>query len=348
MGAINLSSNGVYWPQIEVAPGRFHFSRLDSLVQVARSHHDKPLLVLGQTPSFYAPSTTQMPPIDAWKRYVKKVVERYGTRVEYEIWPEPDVIQNWSGTPHQMARLVATASTIIHRTARHAVVVSPGLVLRMRYQQRWMRAFYSQRIDGRRIGNYVDVVGINPFPLMKGPPEDSLALIRLARRILAKYHVHAPVWNVEINYGVRGGGEPVRPLPMRTQASYVVRTYLLNAADRVGRVYWLAWLNIKQLGVQMLAPDNMTETTAAVAYRTVHRWLAGKRVKSCTSGRDHLYRCAIAANGHTGWVYWTTKGQAQVRVGHGLRHLETMTGQERNVSPGTKLTITKAPVYVHR
>ncbi len=352
MGAVNLATNGVYWPQIEVARGKFDFSRLDGLVREARSRHDTPLVVLGLTPNFYAHAhaqspQTQMPPVGAWKRYVKKVVERYGTRVEYEIWPEPDIIQNWSGTPRQLATLVATASTIIHRAARHAVVVGPAMVLRMRYQQRWMSAFYSQRVHGRRIGSYIDVVGVDPYPPMKGTPEDSLRYLGLARRIMAKHHVRGPLWNMEINYGVRGAGAPVRPLPMRTQASYVVRTYLLNAAAGVGRVYWLAWFNVRQLGVQMLAANNATVTPAGVAYRTVHRWLLGHKVKSCKRGKHHLFRCAVVSGRHTGWVYWTTKGHTKVRAPHRSRHLETITGHRKHISARKRLRITTAPVYVH-
>ena len=44
-------------------------------------------------------------------------VNRYGARLDYEIWPEPNIIQNWTGTPSQMAQYVAVAATIIHKKA---------------------------------------------------------------------------------------------------------------------------------------------------------------------------------------------------------------------------------------
>ena len=57
----------------------------------------------------------------------------------------------------------------------------------------------------------------------------------------------APLWNVEINYGVAGdarvGRHRSRP---RKQASYVTRTFLLNAANGVKRVYWLGWAHIDE------------------------------------------------------------------------------------------------------
>ena len=42
-----------------------------------------------------------------------------------------------------------------------------------------------------------------------------------------------PVWNTEVNYGLSAGGVGARPraIGIDRQAAYVVRTYLLNAAN---------------------------------------------------------------------------------------------------------------------
>src|SRR5262245_55012770 len=80
VGALNLTTNGVYWPQLQSAPGVFDFTRLDAVVNAARAHNAQPLLVLGQTPGFA--STTphaanvpaSVPTMAAWKAYVTKVV----------------------------------------------------------------------------------------------------------------------------------------------------------------------------------------------------------------------------------------------------------------------------------
>ena len=39
------------------------------------------------------------------------------------------------------------------------------------------------------------------------------------------------------------------------QASYVTRTFVLNAANGVKRVYWLGWAHIAEMGVQMVQAD---------------------------------------------------------------------------------------------
>ncbi|HEX3932300.1 MAG TPA: hypothetical protein VHW64_16490, partial [Nocardioides sp.] len=73
LGALNLSVNGVYWPNLETAPGVFDFSHLDALVSDAESYNAKPLVVLGITPSFYGSAHNAMPPLSAWKNYVSHV-----------------------------------------------------------------------------------------------------------------------------------------------------------------------------------------------------------------------------------------------------------------------------------
>src|SRR6478609_3719738 len=55
-GAVNLTTNRVYWPSLETSPGVFDLSRLDAIVTQAHDHGATPLLVLGQTPSFHSTS----------------------------------------------------------------------------------------------------------------------------------------------------------------------------------------------------------------------------------------------------------------------------------------------------
>src|SRR4051794_18053610 len=56
-GAVNLTLNNVYWPQLEPTEGQFDFTELDKLVNQAHANSAQPLLVLGLTPSWAA--TTQ-------------------------------------------------------------------------------------------------------------------------------------------------------------------------------------------------------------------------------------------------------------------------------------------------
>src|SRR3954451_13717405 len=51
-GAVNLTLNHVYWPQLEPTEGHFDFTALDALVKKAPANHAQPLLVLGLTPTW--------------------------------------------------------------------------------------------------------------------------------------------------------------------------------------------------------------------------------------------------------------------------------------------------------
>ncbi len=355
VGAVNLTTNGVYWPDLETSPGVWDFSHLDALVSRAHRNGAQPLLVLGQTPAFYSasPSSPQVwatvPDLAAWKSYVQKVVDRYGTRIDYEIWPEANIVSNWAGTPHELAVRVAAAARIIHQTARHATVVSPAMVLRLSYERHWMDQFFAQKVGGTRIGASFDAIGLDPYPKATGSPEDSMTLIGKARRILASHKVTAPLWNVEINYGVVGGNQPITGhSPDRKQASYVVRTYVLNAAARIQRVYWLGWDRFSSLDIQMVQSDGVTPSAAGRAYSRVQKWLTGQKAKGCQQARhSHVYTCTQVRNGRTSWIYWVPSGRTSVPAPAGARHVQSMTGVVSGTHRGKRIKVTSSPVWVY-
>ena len=158
-----------------------------------------------------------MPTVDAWKNYVTGFAERYGTRLDYQIWPEPNIIENWKGTPEQMATLTVVASKAITADAgKKATVVSPAVALRLKSQHKWTVTYFKQKVGGKRVHTFLDAIAIDPFPEQKGTPEDSYQIMRSVKKQLGKIGVRKPFWNNEINYGVAGGG--ARP-PPRTRST---------------------------------------------------------------------------------------------------------------------------------
>lgn len=359
VGAVDLTTNGVYWPTLEPAPGVWDFSRLDAVLAQARANAATPLLVLGGTPAFHStssaiPSWPSVPRMSDWKAYVTAVVAHvsatYASAIDYQIWPEPNVLNNFTGTPQQMADLVAAAAYIIHRTSPSATVVAPAMVLRFRSERRFMREFFDAKVHGTPVGDLVDVVGVDPYPLEDGTPEDAFALTRGAQRSLEQAAVDAPVWSLEINYGVPAGGvTSAAPMPARTQASYVIRTYVLNAAGGVRRVYWLGWMRYYSLGIQMVESDGATPTAAGRAFARVHDWLIGRRPHGCTYDRaSGVYACTFVKGTEVSRVYWVERGTARVQVPPGARRLQTMTGAVSRLRSGDSVRVTDTPVLVYR
>ena len=102
VGAVRLWDSGVSWREIETAPGRYDFTRVDAQVNAARAHGASVLLVLGQTPRFhstkpgtpgsYGPGAASMPTETSWKNYVYAVVKHFkGRGVDYQVWNEANV-----------------------------------------------------------------------------------------------------------------------------------------------------------------------------------------------------------------------------------------------------------------
>jgi len=353
-GSVDLMTDGVYWPDLETSPGVFDFTRLTSLVEQAESNGARPLLILGQTPDFHLASGAtpagwaSVPDLAAWKAYVSAVVAQFGARLDYQVWPEPNVRPNWVGTPQQMAGLVAAAATIIHQAAPTALVVAPGMVLRLRYERVFMKDFFAAKVHRVPVGDYVDAVGVDPYPREDGGPEDALALITQAQRILADAHVDAPVWTVEVNYGAHVGSVgTAEHSSWNLQTAWVARTYLLSAGVGVRRVFWLGWSRFQNLDIQMVDTDMVTPTPAAAGYARVAGWLTGQRARGCFYAADRdLYSCAFVRDGRTSWAYWTGSGAAHVAAPTGAREVVKATGQASLTTPGQRVRVTPVPVWV--
>ena len=348
--AVNLTTAQVYWNQVETAPGQYDFTRLDQIVATSRERGARPMLVLGFTPAFHATNPTSataqatMPDLDAWRAWLSAVVSRYGAGLDYQVWPEPNIVSNWEGSPEQMARLSIVAGEVIHARAPEALVVAPATTLRLRSQQRWMDRFWAARVGGTPVAEALDAVALDPFPLEEGTPEDSAELVCRALEILADHDVDLPVWTNEINYGVPSGGPStgVAPYADERQAAVVARTYILHAALGMERVYWLGWFSYPGLAVEM-SRDGVT-TPAGEAFIRVHQWLAGGSVPDCRVVRG-THTCSTTRGGVATVVRWRERGQVVVTA-DGRSRLMELDGDRRTLSRGDRVTVGMAPVAV--
>ena len=114
-------------------------------------------------------------------------------------------------------------------------------------------------------------------------------LLAAARSVLNSEGVHKPIWNTEINYGLQiGGGGTAPRSPRGRQAAYVARTYVLNAANGVKRVFWYSW-DLQTLANTQLTYASGSLTPAGTTYGVVRGWLLGSKISSCSKDRKrHL------------------------------------------------------------
>jgi hypothetical protein len=356
VGSIRLWDTGVTWRQIETSPGVFDFSVLDAQVATARANGARPLLVLGMTPRFHAKNpnhtglygdgSVSMPKMWAWKRYVRKVVARYRGKMDYQVWNEGNVNGFWSGTPAQLAVLTKVTSKVVSANDGRAKIVSPAMATRLSGQRKWLRDFYARRTGGKRVAGWVDIVSLNLYPLPNQKPEDSMTLLAASRVQLRALRVNKPIWNTEINYGLQtGGGGTAKDISRRKEGAYVGRTYILNAANNVKRVFWYSW-ELQTMANTQLTTDGQTLTRAGRAYQVVGDWLRQGRHLGCDRDRKGTYTCTVKYAKGVKRIYWNPSRKARVTTHKSATHKSKLTGYTTRQRGNRSLRVNFDPIMV--
>jgi Beta-galactosidase len=387
-GSIRLWDAGTTWAQMQPTPGPIDFTTLDQVVADAWANGTEVTLVVAMTPPWAAadPShalQTDPPNVDDYGAFVTQVMRHYRNYrgsgrpgiANYQVWNEANIATFWTGTAQQMADLVAAMAQARDETDLKVKVVAPAMVTRLGYQQKWIKAFYALSVGGDPISSYVDALSFNLYPVDRypltdptrpGTPEDSMALLAQVRSILAGDGVPGslPVWDTEINYGMKwgsNGGKPSDPIAESVQVAYVIRTYLLNAARGVKRVDWYAYdmgelANTGgTLGNTLLTdPTDRaagTLTAAGEAFSRVQGWMNGTLVgttskRPCIKDKLGTYTCTIRYTSGTGRVCWNPYATAKVTLVKSARNKFTEYGVKSPVVGGSKLKVDYRPVLV--
>jgi hypothetical protein len=357
VGSVRLWDNGVSWREIERSPGVFDWTLLDAEVAKARANGASVLLVLGQTPKFhstkpgarsaYGPGASAMPTKAAWMRYVRQVAARnrsvWGGAVTLQVWNEGNVPVYWSGTAAQLAKLTAWT----RKAAGGTKLVAPAMVTRLTGQRRWIDSFYAQRVGGKAVAAYVDAVAFQLYPAASGGPESSMTLLSAVRAILSRRHVSKPVWNTEVNYGLVGGpsaGGTARTVSSARQVGNVLRTYVLNAQNRVSRVYWYSWDLLRIANTPMVQGDRVTPTAAGTAFGTAQSWLVGTRPAGCVKARNGTYTCTFTTGSQTRRVVWNPSRSAKYAVPRGRTSFATASAVTPVRTTAKRVTVGTVPV----
>jgi hypothetical protein len=324
-------------------------------VSTARAKGAKPLLVLGQTPRFhathpgwvgsYGKGAPTMPKLSAWKRYVRTVAQRYGRTIGYQVWNEPNIRGYWRGTPGQMARLTRAARYEVKKAAPGATLAAPSFPVRLSQQRSWVLRYYRQRTGGHRVAHYVDVVSLNLYPKAAGNPESSMSLLHYMRPRLRSLGVRKQIWNTEINYGLTGHGQNAARISRRRQAAYVARTYVLNIADNVRRVYWYAWDLHGLANTEVTWRNSAGLAPGGKAYKVVQSWLLGGRMRGCSISRG-TYSCKVTYRGGVKRIYWNPSRRTSIRAVGSATSVQMVLGKQRKLRGGERLSVNYAPIMV--
>lgn len=367
VGSLRLWDSGVTWRDLEVSPGVWDWSRLDAIVNAAQARGVEVTLVLGQTPDFHDDPSSQgagptfMPNLSAWTNYVSTVATRYRGRIDaYQVWNEANVVNYWGqnpqNSPAKMGQLTSAAYGAVKGADPSAIVVGPAFATRLAWQRRYVGFFYGQRVNGVPVWQRMDAISLNLYPLANGTPEASMKLLKQTRAQLTRYGVSPskPIWNTEVNYGLATGGSGASgSLPATKQAAYVLRTYLLNAANNVKRVHWYAW-DRPQLGsTKMVLADGSTPTLAGKSLGLAQRWMLGgklvgasKSAAPCAKDRRGTYTCIIDLKKGVRRVYWNPSKKVTVTAPATAKYATGVYGVRKKVKGGKSLRVDFQPVMV--
>jgi polysaccharide biosynthesis protein PslG len=385
-GSIRLWDAGVTWQAMQQHPGPIDFTRLDQVVADAWANNTEVTLVTAMTPTWAAApegtytNGTEAPNPDDFAAYVGAVMDRYKNYdnsgrpgiANYQVWNEANINTFWTGTAQQMADLVKTAYDVRAAHDPSVKLIGPAQVSRLSYQRAWTRDFYRlSATDGLPVWKYVDAISLNLYPVETyptssggtrfGTPEDSMALLSIVRGYLAKDGVPAsmPIWNTEVNYGM-GRGTPSVPISDALQIANVMRTYLLNAAQGVGRVEWYAYDMGQLPGGGTLGNTLLTDpadraagvlTPAGQALARIESWMNGTMIgtatqRPCATDAKGTYTCRIKYATGVGRVYWNPYRRARVTLVNSARKRVDEFGTAAGVKGGQRLRVGPLPVLV--
>jgi hypothetical protein len=375
VGSVRLWDAGVTWQQIEQTPGHYTWGPLDTLVSQAQAAHVSVTMVVAMTPTFYNTAhDPRKPPTDLahYKAFVSALMHRYknfhGQRgiASYQSWNEPNITTFWTGSMGKLAKLGQILRQVRNRVDPGATVVAPPMVTRLPFEQKWMKRYFATKLHGTPVWRLYDVLALSLYPLPTyngriGTPEDTIGLLHQVKRKLHHDGVprSKPIWNTEVNYG-SDAGQAVPLLSNARQAAFVMRTYLLNAANGVKRVFWYRYDMGELAGGGTLVntllsqPSDHTQVTpAGHAYALVQKWMHGtllgtRKHAPCPTDRNGTYTCVVKDSSGTRRIYWNPFRKATVRLVPSARHLQGELGGTSNVNGGHKLTVDYRPVMVSK
>ncbi len=350
-GSVRLWDSGVTWGTIERRRGAYSWASLDRAIAAANAQNLEILYVLGSTPRWAAqypnkgtyPNRGAASPVKSladWRRWVTKVVQRHGASIDaYQIWNEANLATFWQGSPRQMAVMTLQAKRIIKKLDPTAKVVAASSTVRLR--SAFDRFFPAYLTELRRLNWPVNVFSIHTYGPSTATPALRAKYVALARTALRKARApKRPLWDTEINYGIKGPGLkfPDKDLPDYTSGVYVAQTYLDSVRLNIARTYWYAWLPpVDLLGITMY-----DGTAGAVAYQTTRDWLAGATV-ACRS--TALRVCFADRAGVPSEVAWVSTGPAQVYTVpmYATRMCDAFNNCQV-VVPGTQVSVGRMPL----
>jgi hypothetical protein len=346
------------WVVIEPQRGQWVFEHLDQDVDEAQKHGQDLDLVLVSTPLWASARPADGVGAEAanmkdWEEYVGTIAKRYKGRVHtYELWNEPNLKSSYTGDIPHLVALCKSAYRVLKQIDPSIVVVSPALASVNAFA--YIRPF----LEASGPGTF-DVLGFHFYDNLGIPtihPENIVGTAAQLHRVLTSVGMAStPIWNTESGYYIESAPQAryhnthfpngVHVLPQSVAVEAIGRAYILGWAAGIQRFYWYAW---GEMAYALVDDNGTTEKDTTLAYKTVRRWLLGKRYLDVTRSASGRWIVHIEDAHHKpAWIVWNETGTENFETPKewGVRQSEDLLSQDRPLSP-TGLRVTQSPTLL--
>jgi len=224
-----------------------------------------------------------------WQNFVSALVAHNASANfpihTWEIWNEPDILLEWTGTDDQLERMAQDAYTIIKAADPTAEVTTPtpGNTSNGQTIANW----FPEYLATPGADTLADIVTFHGYvdPSLGGAPEqisDTVDIVNSATSGLGSLSSD-PLWNTEGSWGT----DTKLPDP-DLEAAYLARLYLIQWSLGVSRFYWYQYGNT-DTGTLWTPTGGLD--TAGIAYGYVYNWMVGATLTNPCSSIGTVWTC---------------------------------------------------------
>jgi hypothetical protein len=335
------------WLSLEPAKGEWHFEKIDRYIELAESRKANILLVLGFPPQWAASrpnetgvagklgASSEPANMDDWRNYIRIVATRYKGRIKYyEIWNEPEDKLYYTGTVAKMVSLAEEAYAVLKDVDSSNMLGSPPITIRGGLP--WLRNYFQS--GGNK---WVDMVDVHIY-VFPDAPEAMIGMYESFPAMLVQNNLsNKPVWNTEMGWSL-----PKEFSDEKEAAAYVARSYILNWALGLSRLYWYAWDNTDWVTLRLTQNGGKTLTSAGQAYGEVYRWMVGNRVTSCSQNSQGVWIAQVVrSDTQNAWILWHPTGNVSYSIPETwhVTKMRDLAGNERQITSG-EINIDNCPI----
>jgi fibronectin type 3 domain-containing protein len=364
-GGVRLWDTNTSWCQIETSSGTYTWTELDEWLRSASSHGKDSMYTFGRVPHWtsmrpneacsYLPSDPgcAAPPSDVdsgdntWKTFITALVQHSLSSPDlhiayYEMWNEPDLKRNWTGTPAQLVRMAKDALAIIHALDPSAKLIGPTPSTANQFGVHFLPAYYAA---GGATAQ--DIVGLHAYLYTDGKfstsPAGIITSINQLQALMSKYHISSkPIWFTEGNWDP----DVTNSLTEAQKAAYLAQEYMLMwSSGAVSRYYWYSWDS--PVGTLWTPSDGLNP--AGTAYSLLTHWLVGSTHSTdpCSEASDGTWTCALTlSTGYPAEIIWHPAASKKITVNAAFATYETLSNSTVHSIADHEVAIGALPVLI--